>query len=116
VCCFAVQVQSYLYADTIDIKLPGIGVPTTLAHLRPKPPKKDSSWTFVPSELCTYRRYKDPATVFAPVAEEQPHREDEEEGAKFGGGDDDKDEGGQTGERTRWVRSPVSPVGSQSLM
>lgn len=85
-----------IHDDMTDLKLPGMGVHTTMRHLRPRPPKRD-------------RRNRAPTTVFAPVAEEQPHseEEEEEEEAKTGGSDDAKDEGGQAGERT---------VGSQSLM
>lgn len=94
VCCFAVQVQTYSYNDMVDMKLPGMGVSTTLKHLRPKPPKKD-------------RKCKVPPTFFAPVVEEEPSCEEEEEekeeGARSEGGVDDQDKGAQTGDH---------PVGS----
>lgn len=87
--CVAVQVQPFSYEDMTDrLTLPGMGVSTTMRHLRPRPPKRD-------------RGNRVPPTVFAPVAEEQLHseEEEEEERAKSGGCDDAQDEGGQAGER-----------------
>ncbi len=107
VCCVIVQAQLFSFEDlSEDLTLPGMGIATTMWHMRPIP---------------TQRNRRAPPTVFAPVAEEQPLFEEEEEeedreGEEEGeekqegvgekeeeeeariGDSDAQDEGGQAGE------------------
>ena len=113
-CCVVVQAQALSYEDlSEDLTLPGMGIGTTMWHMRPTP---------------TPRNRRAPDIAFAPVAEEQPlfeeeEEEEEEEGEREGegegegegeeeeeeemreeeeamtGGSDAQDEGGQAGGR-----------------
>ena len=96
-CCVVVQAQALSYEDlSKDLTLPGMGIETTMWHMRPKP---------------TPRNRRAPNIAFAPVAKEQPLFEEEGEGEEEEeeemreeeeartGGSDAQDEGGQAGGR-----------------
>ena len=77
-CCIVVQAQALSYEDlSEDLTLPGMGIGTTMWHMRPTP---------------TPRNRRAPDIAFAPVAEEQPlfeeeEEEEEEEGEREGEGE-----------------------------